>query len=72
MRLDNSTPARKAFNEVNTPEEGGRPTTRWIDVIKKDQSLANIVLSPNNIILTLQQLTENRRRWKDIIHQVCD
>ena len=74
MRLDSSTPARKSFNEVNTPvhRRRGRPTTRWIDVIKKDLSLANIVLSPNNIILTLQQLTENRRRWKDIIHQVCD
>ena len=77
MRLDENTPARRAFVEAIKVDcrKKRHHAVRWIDIIKKDLSVANINLDfnkPHDTLLLLQRLTENRKNWKDIIHQVCE
>ena len=47
MRLEESTPARKALFEILTPAKKniGRPPQTWIDIIEEDLARINITLN---------------------------
>ena len=77
LRLEDSTPAKRSFKLAIKPEQRnrGRPALRWIDVIKKDLEKAEVYIDltkPLETVQTLETLATDRKKWKDMIHQVCE
>ena len=72
MRLDDNTPVRKALEEALKPagKKRGRPKVTWLNTIIKDLSKGNIIIDINKseeTIETLTKITEDRKKWKEII-----
>ena len=77
MRLDKKTPVRLALYESLRPvqRKRGRPCQTWIKIIEKDLALVDIKLNLNNktpdeTIATLEELAEDRRRWRRLVKDI--
>ena len=77
MRLEESTPARKALFEVLTPAKKniGRPPQTWINIIEEDLARINITLNVQTTpmqttIEVLMQLTTDRVQWRKTVKDI--
>ena len=75
-RLNVDTPARRALTEALKPNKRNRdrPATRWLYIIEKDLKTVdrNLLIKNNNFLFILQELTNDRKKWNDIIHKLCE
>ena len=77
MRLEESTPARKALFEILTPAKKniGRPPQTWINIIEEDLARINITLNVQTTpmqttIEVLMQLTTDRVQWRKTVTDI--
>ena len=77
MRLKKETPVRLALSESLKPvnRKVGRPCLTWMKLIEKDLTSVNIDLKlnsspPEDIIKNLEELTENRNVWRNLIKDI--
>ena len=72
MRRHEKTPIRIALAEALTPTEGkrGRPYHTWLKTVAndlKDSDFAIDTKHPHETLQTLISITQDRKKWRDIV-----
>ena len=78
MRLEDETPAKKAFYESLKPQKRkvGKPAQTWIKTIENDLKIIDINLKIDNktqpevTIDFLKRYTNDRLTWKKIVQDI--